>query len=92
MALISLTEAKNHLRVDQSVEDDTIQIYINASIDYIAKYLNTDDYPESPSIKASALLIVGDLYENRASNLDYKTYKNSTVDALLSPYRERMGL
>lgn len=92
MALITLTEAKNHLRVDQDAEDSTIQIYINAAIDYIGKYLNNETIPESPSVKAAGLLIVGDLYENRASQSEVRIYKNNTVDSLLSPYRENMGL
>ena len=85
MAIVSLSEAKSHLRVDQSDEDTLIQVYIDAAIDYVGNYLNCSNYPQSASIKAAVLLLVGDLYENRESASDIEIIRNPTVDNLLFP-------
>jgi hypothetical protein len=47
-----------------------------------------------PSLKAAALLILGDLYENReaqAAGTKYQLTTNPTVDRLIRPYR-KMGV
>lgn len=92
MALISLSEAKSHLRVDQSDEDTLIQAYVDAAIDYIGNFLNCANYPQAASIKAAALLIVGDLYENREGAGEKEIKKNPAVENLLYPYRVRLGI
>ena len=92
MSILSLSEAKEFLRVDQSNEDTLIQVYIDAAGEHIAKFLNLATPPVNAPVKAAAMLIVGDLYENRASQLDKQVYENRTVDALLYPYRENIGI
>ncbi len=92
MSLVTLAEAKAHLRVDQDIEDSTIQIYIDAAREHIAKFLNVATPPTNAAVKAAALLIVGDLYEHRAAQLDSQVYKNDAVEALLYPYRESIGI
>lgn len=78
MPLISLTEAKQHLRVDDSAEDGLITMWIGAAEQAAANFLNRAIY-ESPAdmaaddtgvvandaIKAAILLILGDLYAHR---------------------------
>lgn len=99
MAIVSLSEAKSHLRVDQSNEDTLIQIYIDAAVDHVREYLNGEikgelDSPVSTpaSIKAAIFLLVGDLYENREAGSEAEIKRNPAVDALLYPYRVRLGL
>lgn len=89
---ISLAEAKEHLRITHSNEDTVLAIYIAAADDHIANYLNKSPFMKTSATKAAALLIVGDLYENREAQSD-KDYKiNPTVENLLFPYRIDMGI
>ncbi len=44
------------------------------------------------AIKQAILLVITDLYNNRASLTTMQTYKNHAVEALAYPYRTRMGL
>ena len=81
-----------HLRVDQSTEDTLIQIYIDAAQDYIKNFLNVPVLPQNSSIKAAALLIVGDLYENREGAGEKEVKENPAVMRLLYPYREEIGI
>lgn len=99
MAIVSLSEVKSHLKVDQSDEDTLIQVYIDASVDWIRNFLDTDipgelDSPVSTpaSIKAAAFLIVGNLYENREGAGKDEIKDNPAVKSLLFPYRKQMGV
>lgn len=92
MAIVSLSEAKSHLRVDQSAEDSLIQLYIDAADEYIANYLNNASYPKNSAIKAAALLIVGGLYENREQYGEAEIKESPAVKNLLFPYRRKMGI
>lgn len=99
MAIVSLSEAKSHLKVDQSDEDTLIQLYIDAAVTHVREYLNGEikgelDSPVSTpaAIKAAILLLVGDLYENREGANVQEVKRNPAVDRLLFPYRVRMGL
>ncbi len=93
MAVVTLAEAKAHLRVDQSAEDSTIQIYVDAADDYICNFLNQSPPPQSASIKAAALLLVGDMYQNRESQIvGASVAENVAVKNLLYPYRVEIGI
>lgn len=92
MSLISLSEAKSHLKVDNTDEDTLIQVYVDAAIGYISNFLNDEDYPYAPSVKAAALLIVGDLYENREGGTEKEIKSNPAVMNLLYPYRIEIGI
>lgn len=92
MALVSLSEAKSHLRVDISDDDTLIQVYIDAAVDYIAKYLNDENFPFAPSVKAGCLLVIGDLYENRKGAGEKDVKPNPAVINLLYPYRKEIGI
>lgn len=90
--IVTLAQAKSHLRVTDTSEDTLIGIYIDAAEDYITKYLNTSPVPQAPSVKAAALLIIGDLFENREGASDKEIYENPAVLRLLYPYREGLAI
>lgn len=93
MALVvSLAEAKAHLRITDTSEDTILQLYINAAHDYIANYLNNANFQDAPSIKAAALLLIGDLFENREAQSDRVLNENKAVVRLLYPYRQQLGV
>lgn len=69
----TLSQAKQHLNIDQDFKDDDQLIisYIQMSEDAIAKYLdrNLEDCLKfgklEPSIQSAILLMIGNLYANR---------------------------
>jgi uncharacterized phage protein (predicted DNA packaging) len=93
VAAVSLIEAKAHLRVDQDDEDTIIELYMDAATDYIQNFLNEDLSSDPASaIKAAALLIIGDLYENREGAGQNEIKPNPAVMNLLYPYRKNLGI
>jgi hypothetical protein len=97
MAVITLAQAKLHLRASTAVdspnpEDDLINIYILAADDYIKNYLDRDVIPVKDAIKAAALLLVADLYENRNGAYEGEIKQNPAVERLLFPYRRNLGV
>lgn len=92
MPIITLSDAKSHLRVDQTNEDGLIGLFINAAEEYISNFLNMPNVPATPSIRAACLLIVADLYENREGASEKDIKENPAVKRLLQPYREDMGI
>lgn len=84
--LFSLAEAKQHLRVDHSDDDTLIETYADAAVSRVLQYCNiatvpTGDIPIA-AFKASALLTLGALYENRD---DGALPRAATL--LVDPYR-----
>ena len=92
MAILTLTEIKSHLRIDQSAEDALLNIYLDAAEDYISAFLNEPSFPQAPAIKAACLLIIGDLYENREGAGEKEVKENPAVHRLLYPYRKDIGI
>lgn len=92
MSLVTLTEIKSHLRIDQSEEDALLQIYLDAATDYIGAFLNEPSIPENASIKAACLLLIGDMYENREGAGEKEIKENPAVKRLLNFYRKDMGI
>ena len=111
--LISLEDAKRHLRVLHSHEDALIQSFIDAAVDNVGTYIDRelDGYDLipfetelvnsvptlmqpmklKPSLYAAALLICGDLYNNRDAQTTTELKLNPTLERLMNPYR-RMGV
>lgn len=92
MSLVTLTEVKNHLRIDQSAEDALLSSYIEAAEDWISCYLNEPSVPQTAAIKAACLLVVGDLYENREGAGEKEIKENPAVARLLHFYRKDLGI
>lgn len=88
--MLTLQDAKEHLRVDDYCEDMLIARLIDVATASVGDYINAteplDDTAPAP-VKAAALLLVGALYEQRESQGDRPYNKNPTFEALLNPYR-----
>lgn len=67
--LFSLDEAKQHLRVDFDDDDTLIETYADAAVSRVLQYCNIATVPAGDlalaAFKASALMTLGALYENR---------------------------
>jgi uncharacterized phage protein (predicted DNA packaging) len=85
--LLTLDEAKAHLRVDGDDEDALIQTYMDAAVSKVLQYCNLSLVPTGEAavaaFKAAALLVTGDLYANREPVLT----DQSDVARLINPYR-----
>lgn len=98
--IVTLEEAKLHLRVTGTDEDTLLLLYIRAAKDYIERFLNTpipgtadSPYEEPPeAIKAAALLIIGGMYENREDVIAGTVQENRAVMNLLYPFRTQIGI
>lgn len=89
--MITVEQAKLHLRVDGDDEDLAIQAMVDASTVAAANYLNMTvpellvDLPAP--VEAAILLQVGDLYANREAQGYSEYFSNKTYHLLLNPYR-----
>ena len=92
MSYVTLSEAKQHLRIDHNDEDSLITIYIEAAELNACQYLNLEELPQELAIKAAILLLVGDFYEHREAATEKELYRNHAVDSLLYPYRQEIGI
>lgn len=96
--IVSLAEAKLHLRVSSTDEDTLITLYAQAASDNIKSYLNRDIPVDNnnnvpPAIKAACLLMIGDLYENRETIVTGASIDIlPTAKNLLYPYRKDIGI
>lgn len=90
--MLTLTEAKNHVRIDLDYDDDAIMVMIQTATATCANYLNVDslDFDAPAPVKSAALLLVAELYESRETTGDRPYHKNPTFEMLLNPYR-KMG-
>lgn len=97
MAVVTLDEAKAHLRVDHDAEDELIGTYLAAATQSAADFIHrpipwTDEVGEPVEVpgpvKAAILLILGDLYAHREGRFVGTTQTdNPAVQMLLWPYR-----
>lgn len=97
--MITLDEAKRHLRLelDDDSQDGHLQLIVDAAIDAVQQFLDDPEPYDSsgapPSVKAAALLIVGDLFNNREGQfVGMVPVRNQTVSNLLWPYRKGLGV
>ena len=92
-------EVKTHLRVLHTRDDSYIQLLTKAALENVENFIDrplselADSSGEIPSsLKAAALLIVGDLYSNRSDVVVGTIVAvNPTTQRLMLPYR-KMGV
>lgn len=99
MTILTLTEIKQHLRLDESetAEDDLLASLGDAAHDYAEQYVGRpipwDGEPVPPSVKAAIKLIVGQLYEDReATYVGVSVEDNPAVVNMLHFYRIGLGI
>jgi len=86
--VLTLSETKEFLRVDETAEDDYIGVLILLSAEIVRNFLRLGDdeeLPENNSVKQAELLIIGYFFENRQGTKDAMP---PAVYHLLSPYRK----
>jgi uncharacterized phage protein (predicted DNA packaging) len=102
MSIITLDQAKEHLRVDFHDEDSLIQLYLNGAEISVQNYLGRALYATTAgtdttglvindAVTAAVLLQVGSMYENREPT-DKRTVLPDSMKWLLNPYRLGMGV
>lgn len=92
-------EVKTHLRVLHTRDDSYIQLLTKAAFESVENFIDrplsefADSSGEIPSsLKAAALLIVGDMYSNRSDVVVGTIVAvNPTTERLMLPYR-KMGV
>ena len=107
MSIVTLAQAKLHLKVDDTEEDTLIQIYLDAAERSIANYLNRELYETDAgsdltglvidsAVQGAILLQVGHLYANREAVSqqpgNYMLELPLGLKWLVDPYRIEMGI
>lgn len=88
LALVTLEEAKAHLRILSDDEDPDIQLKVEAASDILLDYIKRPDavWTESdapPLVKAATLLMVRTLYDDPAADP-----LNDAIIRILHRYRD----
>ena len=94
---IPLAIVKNQLRVLHTRDDAYIELLTKAALKHIQNFLDKSldlvlengVFPEDLTI--AALLIITDMYENRAAQTEVNLYVNQAVEMYMLPYR-KMGV
>lgn len=96
--LVSMDEARAHLRVDHTDEDADIALKLDAAeaevLEYIQRpspWLDADgvEVPAPAPIKMAVLMVLGDLFANREEGIVGATHTlNPTARRLLARYRQ----
>ena len=95
--LINSTIVKKQLRVLHSRDDDYIGLLTKAALKHIQNFLDrpleevTVNGELHEDLTIAALLIITDMYENRAAQTEVNLYVNQAVEMYLLPYR-KMGV
>lgn len=89
LPLITLEEAKQHLRVDDSDSDELISLYADAAVQSCLTWCDLKLVPvgAEPSFRAAALLNLSDLFANREGVVAGQSFGvNPTAERLLRPF------
>lgn len=88
--MVSLADAKAHIRVEANDDDSVIERLIAAASDHLAAIgVDMEASPLPSSVELAQLLLIGHFYENReATGSDDIAAHDIGVDRLIAPYRE----
>lgn len=81
---VTLTLAKQHLRVETDDEDDLILSYMEAATAWIERYCGDNYDPYAPELNQAELLLIGSMYETREAAVSETP---PAVEALAGPFR-----
>ncbi|MFZ2869850.1 head-tail connector protein [Zavarzinia sp.] len=93
MTIVSLEQAKKHLRVDFDDDDELIALYVAAAEAGLLQYCRIAAVPAGADavFQAAALLVVGDLYNFRETaqvgSVSSQIALTPNVLWLIGPYR-----
>ena len=92
MPMVTLSEAKLHMKVANTTEDALIQSYIDGAVNFIQRYCgqNFED-AVPPIVKVACLMIVAGMYEGRQHTYAPDAFKSSqiVVNNLVYDYLEQ---
>lgn len=88
---------KQQLRVRHNRDDAYIELLTKAALKHIENFIDqpldnvliNSEFPEDLAI--AALLVITDMYENRAAQSEVNLYVNRAVENFMLPYR-KMGV
>ena len=92
--LVTLAQAKAHLHITATTDDEDIQFKLDQAEAIIRNYLKTQDDPAwtaatvPPPIKSAILLMLARLYEQRGDNEQNDEALWAAVDRMLARYRD----
>ncbi len=88
---------KKQLRVLHARDDEYIQLLTKAALKHIENFIDrpltevVQDGKLVEDLTIAALLVITDMYENRAAQSDVNLYVNRAVENFMLPYR-KMGV
>lgn len=91
MSVITLDDAKKHMRILHDHENDLIESLIPVALMHVSDEIDRPlddpvclvDGQLKPTLRLAALMIVADLYQNREAQQDVDLKPNATVARLL---------
>ena len=98
--IVTLQEARDHLRSDTDSDDADLELKIAAAEEVVLTYLKLEDSDDIPAkaknaAKAACLLLIGEFYKNREATQDGAVdaqfgygYLPRPVVSLLYPHRD----
>lgn len=103
MSLVTLVEAKEHMNVIGSAQDDYVQQCIDAAESHVEQYLNrslttweddetTSDNNVPPDVRQAIMMLAADYFNNREAAIVGSIHDNPAVDRILTLHRIGMGI
>lgn len=82
---ITLEDVKQHLRIDHNEDDVYLITLLGVAKSYVKNYTGLDDIKMNmiDELSSAVLMIICDLYENRATTIEKGTL-NKIYDSILS--------
>lgn len=100
VAVLTLDEAKAHLKIAGNDEDEALSVLIDAAGDYLGRIgCPIDADPLAPSLKAATLIAVQQLYATRpmvdviretVEGVGSQTFDHTAADRILSATIDRL--